>query len=544
MSDSLKIKQAVTLAKKTPLIVVPVYNHAATLTQVLHDLSLLEYPLLVVNDGSSDAIENVLTKFPTIDVLHHERNLGKGAAIASAMRFAETRGHQAILTFDADGQHLARDVPQLVAAHFETPEALIIGARDFQSPESGDIPGSSKFGRSFSNFWIWTETGRWLSDTQTGLRIYPVDLNWLSSISGYRYSFEVEAITRMIWQGRPTRSIPVSTYYPDRSKRISHFHAFWDNFWITKTHTRLVILHLCKLLGLYRPVKFKSQKRPELRGIGLAGQIIKRFGSRFAYGLMIFPVLTSYLSRSYERRALTTFYRKVRPHWTALQRQLGVLRNYAQFAASIIDRTNPEGFMLVESKVAKVGASAMQKAFPKGAILLGAHYGDWALIAGRIKPFLSGSLGLVADPAVTPRFFQELEQRLKGKLRVINSRQDALGFALSVKEVLDDDGNVAFLADRRPMDEGESLSCSFFGEEALWPKAPFALAARLQVPVVFVTATKDGLSPSAAYQVEYEELWKGDRRIKDHELLKLYVRALESKVNARPEHWFNFFPFW
>lgn len=298
MSDSLKIKQGLALAKKTPLIVVPVYNHAATLGSVLHDLSLLAYPILVVNDGSSDAISLVLAQFPAVDVIHHERNLGKGAAIASAMRFAEAHAYQAILTFDADGQHLARDIPQLVLAHFENPEALIIGARDFESPESGDIPGSSKFGRSFSNFWIWTETGRWLADTQTGLRIYPVDLDWLDSISGYRYSFEVEAITRMIWQGRPTRCIPVSTYYPERGKRISHFHAFWDNFWITKTHTRLVFLHLFKLLGLYRPVKFKNQKRPEVRGIGLAGQIIKRFGSRFAYALMIFPVLSSYLSRS------------------------------------------------------------------------------------------------------------------------------------------------------------------------------------------------------------------------------------------------------
>jgi predicted LPLAT superfamily acyltransferase len=544
MSDSLKIRQGLALAKKSPLIVVPVYNHAATLGNVLHDLSLLNYPLLVVNDGSSDAIEAVLSQFPSVEVIHHERNLGKGAAIATAMRFAQRQEYQAILTFDADGQHLARDIPALVAAHLENPEALIIGARDFESIESGDIPGSSKFGRSFSNFWIWTESGRWLSDTQTGLRIYPVDLDWLQSISGYRYSFEVEAITRMIWQGRDIRSIPVSTYYPERSKRISHFHAFWDNFWITKTHTRLVILHIFKLLGLYRPLSYKGRKRPEVRGIGLAGKIIKRFGSRFAYALMIFPVLTSYLSRGFERAAISDFYKRVRPNWTPLQRQIGVLRNYAQFAASIIDRTNPEGFMLVESKVAKVGQPAMQKAFPKGAILLGAHYGDWALIAGRIKPFLSGSLGLVADPAVTPKFFTELEQRLKGKLRVINSKQDALGFALSVKEVLDDNGNVAFLADRKAGDNAETLPCEFFGEESVWPKAPFALAARLQVPVVFVSAIKDGLSPSGAYRVDYEELWSGNRRIKDQDLLKLYVAALESRVKAQPQHWFNFHPFW
>lgn len=548
MSDSLslKIRPTVALAKKSPLIVVPVFNHAATLSMVLHDLNLLAYPLLVVNDGSTDGIAAALEQFPGVDVIHHSQNLGKGAAIATAMRFAAEKGYCAILTFDADGQHLARDVPALIAAHEEDPEALIIGARDFASAESGDIPGSSKFGRSFSNFWIWVESGRWLGDTQTGLRVYPVDLDWLKSISGYRYSFEVEAITRLIWQGRPTRCIPVSTYYPSRTKRISHFHAIYDNFWITKTHTRLIILGLLRLLGLYRPVKATLAYRPEVRGIGFAGKVIRCFGSPFAYSLMIFPVLSSYVNRSYERRALSSFYQHSRPSWGPFRRQIAILQNYAQFAASIIDRTNPHGHSLVESKAAKIVDSnqPMTKAIPKGAILLGAHYGDWALIANRIKPFLTGTLGLVADPAVTPKFFAELESRLKGKLMVINSNQDALGFALSVKEVLDDDGNVAFLADRAKRDSGDTLSCSFFGENCEWPKAPFALAARLQVPVIFLSATKKGLRPSDAYKVEFQELCSGERRIRDIDLLKLYVKALESRVNLAPQHWFNFFPFW
>ncbi|MBC7659146.1 MAG: glycosyltransferase family 2 protein [Chitinophagaceae bacterium] len=550
MSDSLnlRVRPLVAPVKRRPLIVVPVYNHAATLATVLHDLSLLSHPLLVVNDGSSDGIEAVLVQFTDIDVIHHDKNLGKGAAIATAMRYAARHGYPAILTFDADGQHLARDVPALFAAHEEQPEALIIGARDFSSAESGDIPKSSKFGRSFSNFWIWTESGRWLSDTQTGLRIYPVDLEWLNSVSGYRYSFEVEAITRLIWQGRPTRCIPVSTYYPPRTKRISHFHAIYDNFWITKTHIRLVILSLLRLLGLYRPLKSAPVHRPEVRGIGFAGGIIKRFGSPFSYALMLVPILSVYLSRRFERRALAVFYRHCRPTWGPLRRQLGIIQNYAQFAASIIDRTNPEGHSLVESKVAKIinSDAPMSKAIPKGAILLGAHYGDWALIAGRIKPFLKGTLGLVADPAVTPKFFAELESRLQGKLRVINSNQDALGFALTVKEVLDDEGNVAFLADRAPpgAGQGETLSCEFFGENHQWPKAPFALAARLQVPVIFLSATKKGLRPSHPYQIEFQELCNGECRMRDIDLLRLYVKALESRVSLAPQHWFNFFPFW
>jgi predicted LPLAT superfamily acyltransferase len=521
---------------------VPVYNHAATLSKVLTGLKALGYPILVVNDGSSDVIAEVLAQFPEIEAAHHRENRGKGAAIATGMRYASDQGYHAILTFDADGQHFPQDVPDLIAVHEQKPEALILGARDFTSSSSGDIPGSSKFGRSFSNFWIWTECGRWLDDTQTGLRVYPVDLPWLETVKGHRYSFEVEAITRMVWQGRDTVCVPVSTFYPKRGERISHFHALWDNFWITKAHTRLVILNILRLLGLYRPLRLPIPHRPEVKGVNVLAHLIRVFGVRGAYAVMIFPVLWSFATRTFERRALLQFYRRCRPDWGRGRRALSALRNFLQFAASIVDRTNPDGAMLVESRVAS-GQHGIHRALPQGAILLGAHYGDWALIAKRIKPFLSGPLGLVADPTITPKFFHELQKRLHGKLRVINSRQDVLGFALSVKEVIDEGGNVAFLADRANL-ELDTLPCVFLGELRAWPRAPFLIASRLGAPVVFVSAVKDGVRARSPYFVEYEELTEGRSRVGESELLQRYVNALEKRVRAKPQHWFNFFPFW
>lgn len=530
------------LTRISPLIVVPVYNHAATLGTVLSGLKSLGHPILVVNDGSSDEVSVALREFPEIEVIHHPENRGKGAAIASGMTYAHEKGYRAILTFDADGQHLPHDVPALIDAHHDDPAALIIGARDFDSVASGDIPGSSKFGRGFSNFWIWTESGRWLSDTQTGLRVYPVDVDWLKTIKGYRYSFEVEAITRMVWQGRDTRCIPVSTFYPKRGERISHFHAFFDNFWITITHTRLVILQIFRLLGIYRPLRLAKSERPEVRGHSVLMQVIRYFGARTAYALMIFPVLGTFLVRGFERRSLMTFYSRCRPQWGFFRKALACFHNFMQFAASIVDRAAPNGAMLVESRVAS-GEHSIQRAMPEGAILLGAHYGDWALIAKRIKPFLKGSLGLVVDPSVTPKFFRELEKKLKGRLRIINSRQEVLGFILSVKEVIDERGSVAFLADRVPSG-AETISHPFLGIERQWPRAPFSIASRLRTPVVFVSAIKSGMTPSAPYQVEYELLSDGEVRLSEKELLAVYVEALEKRVKDRPQHWFNFFPFW
>ncbi len=220
---------------------------------------------------------------------------------------------------------------------------------------------------------------------------------------------------------------------------------------------------------------------------------------------------------------------------------LAVLHNYCQFAASIIDRINPEGTSLVDAPRIQSDAALLSQ----GSILLGAHYGDWALIAKRIKPLLSGTLGLVMDPAVTPQFFLEMEQQFNGQLRIIDSRQGPLGFALSIKDLLDDQGHVAFLADRASKDKpNEALTCDFLGVKAWWPKAPFEISSRLQVPVNFVVAVKKSLRPSAPYQVEFVELWNGRDKIGSDELLRRYVKALEEKVVLAPQHWFNFFPFW
>lgn len=525
---------------KSPLIVVPVYNHAGSLKTVLRDLQATGYPLLVVDDGSTDGIGETLSAFPEIPVLRHPTNQGKGAAIASAMRYAVAEGFHAILTFDADGQHFARDVAPLVAAHHENPDALIIGARDFESAASGAIPGSSKFGRKLSNVCIWLESGVWLADTQTGLRVYPCDPELLETVRGRRYAFEVEIITRMNWQGRRAFTIPVSVFYPARHERISHFAAIRDNFILTLTHMRLFVLRILMLCGIYRPLRLGST---EVRGMGFGRRIIECFGVRTAYVLLVFPVLTTFLSRGYERRALLEFYRSLRPEWSYPRRVRAALHNYLLFAASIVDRSQMDGAALVNSPLGNDATLPVTAVLPKGAVLLGAHYGDWALIANRVNPRLSGTMGLVLDAAVTPGFFKVLEEKLQGRLRVLNPKQDKLSFALSVKEILDEGGNVAFLADRVSGDQA-SMHCTFLGKNCRWLKAPFALSARLQVPVVYVCARKRDVTPFGTYDVEYQQLWDGSDRISAEELLQRYVRALEKRVTEAPQHWFNFFPFW
>lgn len=219
------------------LVAVPVYNHAPTLRAVV--LGLLErHPhVLVVDDGSDDLEPEVLAGLP-VWMVRHGRNRGKGAAIRTAALEARRQDMSHIVTIDADGQHDPADLPLFLEAVAADPLAVIVGARDFNTE---NVPGSSRFGRAFSNFWLRVQTGVILSDVQSGYRAYPLNVLENLRCTENRYSFEVEVLVRAAWAGFRLREVNIRVHYPPKGERVSHFRAFMDNVRISLLNTRLTI---------------------------------------------------------------------------------------------------------------------------------------------------------------------------------------------------------------------------------------------------------------------------------------------------------------
>jgi uncharacterized protein (DUF2062 family) len=219
------------------VVVVPVYNHAATLRQVVEGVLKHHNRVLVVDDGSTDGGIEVV-KDLSIDILQHGGNRGKGAALKSAAQWGLERGVSHMISLDADGQHDPDDLPEFLAAIAETPQALIVGHRNF---DQESIPGSSRFGRQFSNFWLRLQTGSQLKDTQSGFRAYPLlvfeGLNFWTN----RYNFEIEVLVRSAWAGLELRDIDISVYYPPGDERVSHFRSFMDNWRLTMLNTHFTL---------------------------------------------------------------------------------------------------------------------------------------------------------------------------------------------------------------------------------------------------------------------------------------------------------------
>ncbi len=221
-------------------IVIPAYNHGTRVRGVLEKCLELQLPVIVVDDGSTDSTSSVLASFSGVTVIRHEKNQGKGASLlagfAAVLPFADWA-----ITMDADGQHDPKDVLPLISlirTLTEGQRPLVIGKRT--GMEHGNVPWTSRWGRRFANFWVWISCGRWLSDAQSGFRVYPLPETLRLGTRARRYQFEVEVLVRAVWRGIRIIEAPVRVLYGAREERISHFRP-WVDFWRnTQTFTRLV----------------------------------------------------------------------------------------------------------------------------------------------------------------------------------------------------------------------------------------------------------------------------------------------------------------
>jgi glycosyltransferase involved in cell wall biosynthesis len=220
-------------------VLLPTYNNAATLAQVIRDV--LEYTshVIVVNDGSTDETESILKGFDSIQVISYVPNVGKGWALRKGFGYALKMGYEYAITLDSDGQHFAKDLPKFIAKLEAEGPAIIIGARNMGQAA---VPGKSSFGHKFSNFWFFIETGIKAPDTQSGYRLYPLIPLQKINFHTKKYEFEIEVLVRAAWKGVHISSVPVTVYYAPREIRISHFRPFKDFSRISVLNTVLVFL--------------------------------------------------------------------------------------------------------------------------------------------------------------------------------------------------------------------------------------------------------------------------------------------------------------
>jgi glycosyltransferase involved in cell wall biosynthesis len=221
-------------------IVIPVYNHSKTLRDVVIRALEVHDAVMVVDDGSTDGGIDTLAGLD-VHIVQHERNSGKGAAILTAAKACRQLGMTHIATIDADGQHDPVEIRSFIPKVHSEPFSVIVGKRNFKTH---NVPGLTKFGRHFSNFWFRLQTGQALGDTQSGFRVYPLVVLENLRLREKRFAFEIEILVKAAWAGVKLQEVNINVFYPTADKRISHFRVFGDNLQISLLNTKLTMRSL------------------------------------------------------------------------------------------------------------------------------------------------------------------------------------------------------------------------------------------------------------------------------------------------------------
>lgn len=232
--------------RKVP-IVIPAYEPDEKLTRLLEHLKTEGFTqIVVVNDGSEGAgYQAIFEKAQEMGctVLHHAVNQGKGRALKTAFNHCILAYPDAIgcVTIDSDGQHTVKDMTACMKALVESPDALVLGVRNFNQE---GIPARSVFGNKTTSRVMKALTGLSISDTQTGLRAIPVAfMKELLSEKGERFEFETNMLLATKETGRKIVEVPIETIYLEENKS-SHFHPIRDSIKIYMIFLKFILSSL------------------------------------------------------------------------------------------------------------------------------------------------------------------------------------------------------------------------------------------------------------------------------------------------------------
>lgn len=205
-------------------VLIPALNCEATIAAVVRGARKAVETVLVVSDGSTDATAERAVSAGA-EVVCHDTNLGKGAALRTGMGVLVRRGFTHVLTMDGDGQHLSDQIIALLKAAHELPEAIVIGARQIAP---GSTTALKLFGNRFADRWVEIACGARLPDTQSGFRVYPLRQTLNLRARARHFAFETEVLIRAVRANVAIVSVPVQTYYPPPEDRVSHYRPFRD----------------------------------------------------------------------------------------------------------------------------------------------------------------------------------------------------------------------------------------------------------------------------------------------------------------------------
>jgi len=200
--------------------VIPAYNEEKGLESILSEVPKYLTQSIVIDDGSTDRTAEVARSYASkgILVLRNKENLGKALSLKRGIDFAVNVGYNAIVTMDADRQHLPEEIPLLLGKIYEDEFDLVIGARNFN-----EMPAANRYANILDSKIVSFITHAKVRDSQCGFRAIKsrifeegkLNLTW------QRFTLEPQMTIETILKGYKVGFVDISTVYdPKRKSKI------------------------------------------------------------------------------------------------------------------------------------------------------------------------------------------------------------------------------------------------------------------------------------------------------------------------------------
>ena len=204
-------------------LIMPIFNEFSRVGTTLAPLVALGIRIIAVDDASTDGSLTLLEKFP-IHVISHLQNLGQGAALQTGMDYAlqgndlPTKDLQALVHFDADGQHDWQDLPSLLGPILWKEAQVVLGSRFMDGAET---PGISPWRNALLKLAIWVHhrfTKLHLTDVHNGFRAFSPSIARKIKLKQNRMAHATEILVQLGRLNASYQEVPVKITYDEYSK--------------------------------------------------------------------------------------------------------------------------------------------------------------------------------------------------------------------------------------------------------------------------------------------------------------------------------------
>ena len=201
----------------TSCVLIPAYNEASTIEQLIKDIKMKGLEPIVVDDGSKDGTGDIAQKLGA-KVIRHYANLGKGASIKEGFNyFLENTDYDAIIIMDADGQHLVEDCDNFIKKASEGDDMIVVGNR---MGYTKNMPFIRLATNKFMSFLLSLLCKQNIPDTQCGFRLLTRGVVGKLKIKSSNFDTESEMLIDASRKGVKIFSAPIKTIYGDEKSEI------------------------------------------------------------------------------------------------------------------------------------------------------------------------------------------------------------------------------------------------------------------------------------------------------------------------------------